>query len=137
MSEYVPAALRDLVQKRARGRCEYCLIHEDDTFACHEVDHVIAIKHRGKTIEENLAWSCVVCNRLKGSDIASIDVETGGIMRLFNPRLDDWNKHFRLEGSLIIPLTPEGRVTEYILKFNLPSCIRDRRDLIDEGRYPG
>ena len=54
----------------------------------HEVDHVIAERHGGKTVRENLAYSCFRCNRLKGTDLTSIDPQTGKITRLFNPRTD-------------------------------------------------
>lgn len=120
MSDWVPAALRSLTIDRARGRCE----------------HIIARKHQGETIVENLAWSCAVCNGFKGSDIASIDPETGRIVRLFNPRTDEWDKHFELRGAMIVPLTAEGRVTEYLLKFNLPRLVQARQELILQGRYP-
>ena len=136
MGEPVPAALRVLVQKRADHRCEYCLLHEDDGFLPHEIDHIVAVKHRGKTDDSNLAWACFFCNRLKGSDIASIDVETGKIVRLFNPRTDDWAIHFRLDGAVIVPLTAEGRTTEYVLQFNRPDSFRLRQMLISHGRYP-
>jgi 5-methylcytosine-specific restriction endonuclease McrA len=76
VSEYVPAELRRLIRDRAGHRCEYCLIHQDDAFLPHEPDHIIAVKHRGETIEGNLAWTCYVCNRAKGSDLASIDQTT-------------------------------------------------------------
>jgi len=52
------------------------------------------VKHGGQTIEENLALCCALCNRYKGSDIASIDPETGLLTLLFHPRLDRWGKHF-------------------------------------------
>jgi hypothetical protein len=136
MSEYVPVALRSLAQQRARFSCEYCLIHKEDVHLPHRPDHIIACKHRGPTHETNLAWSCYLSNLLKGSDIASVDLETGQIVRLFNPRTDVWEKHFRLEGGRIIPLTPEGRVTEYLLQFNRPASIEERQQLILAGRYP-
>jgi len=136
MSEQVSTALRAYIRQRARGRCEYCLLHEDDVFAPHEPDHIVAIKHRGETHEDNLGWTCFSCNRHKGSDLASIDLETGRLMRLFNPRRDRWTKHFRLEGAFIIPLTPVGRVTEYLLQFNLPESVQRREMLILAGRYP-
>jgi hypothetical protein len=116
MSERVPTALRVLVQSRAESRCEYCLIHEDDAHFSHQPDHIIARKHRGPTEEANLAWACYLCNLLKGSDIASVDIESGQIVRLFNPRLDNWAEHFRLVGGRIVPLTAIGRVTEYLLQ---------------------
>lgn len=38
---------------------------------------------------------------------------------LFNPRAHIWTDHFRLEGGLIIALSPTGRATERLLKLNL------------------
>ena len=57
MSEAVPAALRALARDRANGNCEYCLLDEMDAWFPHEPDHIIAIKHRGKTNEANIAWT--------------------------------------------------------------------------------
>jgi hypothetical protein len=137
MSQRVPAALRRLVQKRANSRCEYCLIGEEDAHYSHRPDHVIAYKHRGPASEENLAWACYLCNLLKGSDIASVDMESGLIVRLFNPRTDDWVEHFLLTSGRIVPLTAIGRVTEYLLQFNQPQTVQERQWLIEAGRYPG
>ena len=47
MTSYVDASLRRLVESRANHLCEYCLIHEDDTYLGCQVDHVIAEKHGG------------------------------------------------------------------------------------------
>jgi hypothetical protein len=69
---HIPAADRRLVRQRAQGRCEYCLIHEDDVDLRHEVDHIIAEKHGGVTEPANLAYACFICNNNKGSDIASL-----------------------------------------------------------------
>ncbi|MFM9062903.1 MAG: HNH endonuclease [Pirellula sp.] len=77
MSEYVPVEMRRAVRERASMRCEYCLIHEKDAFFPHEPDHIIAVKHRGLTDIRNLAWTCFLCNRAKGSDIASVDDSSG------------------------------------------------------------
>src|SRR5438132_2873790 len=134
MSDSVPDELRELVRLRAGRRCEYCLLHEEDAHLSHEPDHIIAIKHQGSTVRENLAWTCFVCNRFKGSDIASLDAETGKLARLFNPRTDRWSDHFQLEGARIVPLTPEGRVTERMLQLNLPKRIRLRRALLTARR---
>ena len=136
MSEWISFVLRKLVHGRAEGRCEYCLIHEDDSLHRHQPDHIIARKHRGETTEENLAFSCVFCNSLKGSDIASVDIETGRIIALFNPRTDVWREHFRIEAALIAPLTPAARATEYLLQLNRPDLIAVRQSLIAAGRYP-
>jgi 5-methylcytosine-specific restriction endonuclease McrA len=54
---HIPKHLRRLVIKRAGGRCEYCLIHQDDKPETHPIDHVIALKHDGRTVKENLAFT--------------------------------------------------------------------------------
>lgn len=82
-TSYISNALRRLVFDRADCRCEYCLLPEIAAFLSHEVDHVIAEKHEGKTDAENLALACSVCNKQKGSDIASVDPTTGEIVRLY------------------------------------------------------
>lgn len=109
---YVSAALRRMVRERAGDRCEYCLMPERFTFATHWIDHIVAEKHGGKTEAENLANSCILCNQRKGSDLSSIDFESGRIVLLFHPRRDRWIDHFRLLGSRIEPITPTGRATE-------------------------
>jgi hypothetical protein len=136
MSEAVPAALRALVRDRAKGRCEYCLLHEEDAWVPHEPDHIIATKHRGRTNEANLAWTCLACNRHKGTDVASIDDHTGRVVRLFHPRRDRWARHFRLEGAVIVGRTVVGRVTMQLLQFNRMDRVRTRRTLIAAGCYP-
>jgi 5-methylcytosine-specific restriction endonuclease McrA len=54
----VSASLRSEVAARAQGRCEYCLIHEDDSGFRHEVDHIVSRKHGGESSMANLAYSC-------------------------------------------------------------------------------
>lgn len=83
---YIPNNLRSLVYQRAKGLCEYCLIPEEICFAKHQIDHIIAEKHGGLTVETNLALSCSICNKFKGSDISSVDGETDEIVPLYNPR---------------------------------------------------
>jgi 5-methylcytosine-specific restriction endonuclease McrA len=63
MASPVSDQLRRLVEARAARICEYCLIHEDDTFFGCEVDHVISLKHGGPSEPDNLAFACLVCNR--------------------------------------------------------------------------
>ena len=123
----IDVALRGLVRERAFGLREYCRISERLTLAEHEIDHVIAVKHGGQTVADNLALCCAVCNRFKGSDIASIDPETGQLTPLFHPRTDRWVDHFRVQSGEILGLTARGRVTIQLLQMNRPSGIRERR----------
>ncbi len=136
MNRYISQNLRRVVAARAENLCEYCLIHEDDTFFGCEVDHIVSVKHSGTTDSDNLAYACVFCNRQKGSDIGSILQQTDEFTRFFNPRKDLWADHFRLDGDLIKPLTEIGEVTVRILGFNRSNRILERRTLITVGRYP-
>jgi hypothetical protein len=122
----IEAALREMVRLRAAGYCEYCRISERFTLAEHEIDHVIAVKHGGQTTAENLALCCTVCKRFKGSDIASIDPESGHLTPLFNPRLDRWDDHCEFRNGEILGVTAEGRVTVRLLRMNRPTRIKER-----------
>lgn len=132
----ISASLRAEVRRRAAGRCEYCLIPEALTFAAHQVDHIIATKHGGKTRSENLALCCAICNKYKGSDIASIDPDSGELQRLFHPRRDPWEDHFGLQGSAIVALTPVGRATLRLLQMNRVERVQERELMISVGSIP-
>jgi hypothetical protein len=136
MSSYVSADLRRLVASRASGLCEYCLIHEDDTYLGCQVDHIISEKHGGVTESENLAYACALCNRTKGSNIASIASSTGKLTRLFNPRTNRWADHFRLEAAVIQPRSPIGEATIQTLAMNEPERVLERQTFRQVGRYP-
>lgn len=130
---YIPAALRRQVRERANDRCEYCLIPESIGFVAHCIDHVIAEKHGGQTDADNLANSCILCNQHKGSDLSSLDPETGEVALLFNPRREKWSEHFRLNGAIIEPLSPSGRVTIRLLRLNTADRVRERERMLEVG----
>ena len=73
-----------------------------------------------------MAWSCFWCNAHKGTDLASVDPESGRIVRLFGPRQDNWDEHFQTQAGRIIPLTAIGRVTVRLLQFNRPETVMSR-----------
>jgi hypothetical protein len=132
----INAELRAEVSRRASRRCEYCLIHQDDAGFPHQVDHIVSRKHGGSSTLENLAYACVICNRYKGSDVASVELLTGKRVRLFDPRQDRWAHHFRIDGVRIEPLTDIGSVSARLLRLNAPERLLERRLLQDLGRYP-
>jgi hypothetical protein len=101
-----------------------------------EIEHIVAEKHGGATVSENLALACPYCNRHKGSDLGSMDPQTGQLRPFFHPRTQAWSDHFRLEEALIVALAPEGRVTVAILQLNHPDRVLERRRLIEVGVYP-
>jgi len=106
----ISGALRAGVRARAKGRCEYCLVPESMTLVTHEVDHIIAAKHGGATVLDNLALCCTLCNKYKGTDLASIDPASGEMNRLFHPRRDQWHEHFQLRGGMIVAITAVAMV---------------------------
>jgi len=66
-----------------------------------------------------------------------LNPETGQITPLFNPRRHAWAEHFRLDGALIVPLTPEGHATAALLKLNRPDRLAARQLLLQADCYPG
>lgn len=135
-SNSIPAELRKFVIQRASGCCEYCRIHQDFSIYTHEVDHIIAVKHGGETTADNLALSCLSCNRHKGSDFATIDQVTKEIVPLFNPRRQVWDEHFYLEGARIEGKTQMGQGTARLLQLNVPNRVLERQVLMSQGLYP-
>ncbi len=105
MASDIREALRIEVAERAGRRCEYCLIHEEDVGFALQVDHIISRKHGGLSIADTLAYACVLCNRNKGTDVASVELRSGLLVRLFHPRQDLWGHHFQIDGQAIEPLS--------------------------------
>ena len=131
----VSATLRAAVERRANGRCEYCLVPGDAVMWPHEPDHVIAEQHGGATELPNLALACFHCNRRKGPNLVSVDPETREVVLLFNPRTQPWAEHFRTERTRIVPLTPTGRATVALLRLNSPERLLIRQALRQVGRW--
>jgi len=135
-SNSISTELRKLVIQRASGCCEYCLIHQDFSIYTHEVDHIIAVKHGGETSADNLALSCLFCNRHKGSDFATIDQIAKEIVPLFNPRRQVWDEDFYVEGARIEGKTQIGQGTARLLQLNVPNRLLQRQVLMSQGLYP-
>jgi hypothetical protein len=136
MTHYINYDLRQQVAQRANFICEYCLLHDDESHFGSEVDHIISLKHGGVTEFVNLAYACLRCNRRKGTDLGSINWQTGQLVRFFNPRADRWSEHFQLRDAEVVPLTEIGEVTARIFGFNSPKRLKERALLIKVGLYP-
>lgn len=129
-------SLREFVALRALNCCEYCQMPAALDEAAHEVDHIIAEKHDGPTVESNLALACFACNNHKGPNIAGHDPVSNSVIRLFNPRVDEWSEHFEWSGPILIGRTIIGQVTIRVLAINLRHRVEHRRALIEEGVFP-
>jgi 5-methylcytosine-specific restriction endonuclease McrA len=130
------AALERQVWRRARRRCEYCQMPQEYDDAPFEVDHIIALKHGGRTRPSNLCLSCFSCNSFKGPNIAGIDPRTRKLTPLFHPRRHAWARHFRWQGACLLGRTPVGRATIAVLNINDPLRVGLRQGLIEEGFFP-
>jgi 5-methylcytosine-specific restriction endonuclease McrA len=94
----IPKALRARVAAQALYRCGYCLTSERIVGTPMELDHLIPEALGGATEEENLWLACSLCNDAKGSRIAWEDPSSGDVVRLFNPRHQDWAGTFSMVG---------------------------------------
>jgi hypothetical protein len=133
---YIPSDLRQFARERAGYCCEYCRLPESAGTVTFHIEHVIAVSHGGLTDEDNLAYSCSICNHYKGPNIAAADRETGDPTFLYHPRRHRWDDHFNLNDAVIEPRTPEGRATVFLLRFNDPPRVAQRKVLIQLGKYP-
>ncbi len=127
---------RRRVAERARNRCEYCQMPQAYTSLPHELDHVRARKHHGRTSLRNLCWACAACNAAKGPNVAGYDPDTDELVPLFNPREDRWTEHFAWHGPRLVGKTPVARATIDVLRINDPERVSHRSTLIELGFFP-
>lgn len=127
---------RELVRRRAGGRCEYCGIHQDSIAARFHVEHVTARQHHGTDDPSNLALSCDRCNFYKGTNLSAVDPETGRIVLLFHPRNDEWDSHFALESGVVLGHTDRGRATARLLNMNSQHRVQLRQELTHSSPPP-
>lgn len=128
--------LSQAVWRRAGGRCEYCRLPARVYPLPFHVDHIIARKHGGPTVLENLALACLHCNRHKGPNIAGTDPHTGDVIRLYHPRLDSWEQHLEWSGAALRGLTAIGRATVEVLAINEADFLIMRGFLMHEQIFP-
>jgi len=119
----------------AGNRCEYCRMPAEFDPLPFQVDHVIAQQHGGSGRFENLAWSCLHCNKHKGPNIAGLDPTSGRLAPLFHPRRQQWRRHFGWKGAVLIGRTQTGRATIRVLAINAPAVLGLRAELMLEGVF--
>ena len=128
-------SLRAFAWERAGGRCEYCRLHQDDyELLTFHVEHIIAKQHGGSDDADNLCLACAQCNWAKGPNLAGL--LGGKLYSLFNPRKQNWRRHFRWENTLLVGRSKTGIVTVQVLNINDPARVMLRENLRFEGRFP-
>ena len=111
-------------------------MHEDYSLLSFHIEHVIAKHHGGSNRLDNLAWSCQACNAKKGPNLSSWLKATDEIVPLFNPRRQQWSRHFRWQGAYLRGKTKAGAATIIALDLNNRNRISQRQWLIAVGEFP-
>lgn len=132
----VSAQMRRRVAERAKYRCEYCGLSQLGQAATFHVDHIVPEIAGGGTTLNNLALACIHCSLRKGARQTARDSVTGKTIRLFHPRSERWNNHFRWNGNKVTGITPKGRATMAALNLNSTEHQIIRSFESQLGRHP-
>ncbi len=126
------------VAARAEERCEYCRAPEQVFNFSFQVEHIVPRSMGGAQNLENLALACESCNLYKSDAMFGQDGDESRDVRLFNPRRDRWDDHFRLENEagILHGLTRVGRATVTRLRMNSDFQVRARQHWVTLGLYP-
>jgi hypothetical protein len=130
---------RSAVGQRARGLCEYCQVPEGFSADTFEMEHIIPLVHDGTNELDNIAFSCGGCNQFKGAKLEAVDPLTQVTTRLFNPRRDLWQDHFRWVApsfAFVAGISEIGRATVNCLQINRNGCVNLRTALALLGVHP-
>ena len=130
--------LRDRIRTQARDRCGYCQSSQRYVFGPLEIDHLSPASRGGTDDEENLWLAWRMCNGFKSDHTQGHDPLTGEEVPLFNPRNEQWGKHFvwSEDGSQVIGITPYGRATVVTLQLNNVIAVMVRREWVAAGWHP-
>ena len=103
-----------------------------------EIEHIIPKASGGGDEEENLWLACRLCNNYKGTQTQAIDPITHRKIKLFNPRQQQWSRHFTWseDGVYIISLTATGRATVLALQLNNAYAVAVRQTWVSVGWHP-
>jgi len=131
-------ALRAKVRAQAGNRCGYCLARQEYVPWVLEIEHIVPKSKGGTNDEENLWLACRSCNLFKSDQTHGRDPLTGRRVRLFNPRRQQWKRHFYWseDSAFIIGCTACGRATVAALNLNNLVAVTVRRNWIAAGWHP-
>lgn len=137
MSGHISARLVKKVRQRARNNCEYCRLPQEWQEATFHVDHVQPRSANGPTSLENLALACVSCSLRKAARGRTRDPQSRRMVRLFNPRSDNWSRHFAFTATWRIRgRTATGRATIAALHMNRTAIVAIRKELAGMDEFP-
>ena len=128
--------LKGKIRRQAKNRCGYCLLPQSLNPSLLEIEHILPTAKGGTDDEENLWLSCRLCNGYKGVQIKAVDPQTDKNVRLFNPRTQNWNRHFKWNNEKIVGRTACGRATTVALKLNNEIILPVRKRWVEAGWFP-
>ena len=122
--------------ERANGLCEYCKSPSGISSQPFVAEHIIPRVKGGETELKNLAFACQGCNNAKYTKTTGYDEVTNSEFDLYNPRKDNWLKHFKWSDDTheVLGLTGTGRVTINTLKMNRYE-LKNLRDMLSKLGY--
>jgi hypothetical protein len=134
----ISKVLDEKIRHQSKNRCGYCQTPQYLVPFKLEIEHIFPQALGGKTVEENLWLACRECNAHKATKIKALDQITEKIVKLFNPRKQNWNEHFKFSEDLseIIGKTPCGRATVNALQMNNIYQTTARFAWIQPNRFP-
>ena len=106
----IPDAVRARVRVSADNRCGYCQSRQRYVLGLLEIEHIIPTAKGGADAEDNLWLARRLCNNAKRAQTLARNPITKRIVRLFDPRRQDWSRHFTWseDGTIIIGKTACG-----------------------------
>ncbi len=130
--------IRERVRAQAGDRCGYCQSPQWLVLGRLEIDHFTPTAAGGTDDEDNLWLACRLCNNYKGAQTAARDPRTGRTVGLFNPRRQQWSRHFTwsADGSRIMGRTASGRATVLALQLNNAIAVTVRHAWVEGGWHP-
>lgn len=136
--KYIPEAVKQAVEERAGGRCEYCQALRKYSPQPFIIEHIIPRVKDGADSPDNLALSCGGCNGHKYQKVEALDPVTGQLAPLYHPRKDIWVAHFEWDADYlqIIGITPTGRATVRALHLNREELVNLRAIVKLTGEHP-
>jgi len=135
---YISRVVRERTRAEAHNRCGYCLTPQTLAYDTLEIDHIIPEAAGGGNEPNNLWLACRPCNRHKGTQIDGRDPLTNQLVRLFDPRRENWRDHFTWseDGCIVIGQTACGRASVMALQINNAFAVETRRFWVEAGWHP-
>ncbi len=130
--------VRAKVRFRAQNCCEYCRGQDKFSPVYFSIDHVLPLAKGGTDHDQNLAYCCMPCDRLKWNKLAGFDPVSNQDVPLFHPRTHIWGEHFEWSDDflMMIGLSAIGRATIVSLQLNREKLISYRLEMFEIGHHP-